>query len=229
MYGAGAADINSKKLWNCLRLEIFQPVDVETEDGALVATQVLMKTLYESQEVQVDDIEGLAKEITQECLDILKQPEKSQARHAIKTTCALISTTRKCMLWFGNYTAHPKIAASISRYVIAKAIPHLIGLFRNPDEIANRDSVVSHLADFSEALRKSPLDMSGEGNLTSLKDETLSVFVVGLKASSSRRPALRGLKSMVETDGLITHEELGFIVHNINDVILDEEDDQETR
>lgn len=98
VYGSGAADINSKKLWNCLRLEIFQPVDVETEDGALVATEALVKTLYGSQDVQVGDIEGLAKGITQECLDILNQPEKSQARHATRTICALISTTRKRML-----------------------------------------------------------------------------------------------------------------------------------
>ena len=113
--------------------------------------------------------------------------------------------------------------------MIAKAIPHLTGLFQNPDEIANRDSVVSHLADLSEALRGSPLAVSGEGNLASLKDETLGVFVVGLKALSSRRSALRGLKSMVETEELITDEELGFIVHNVNDIILDEEDDDETR
>ena len=113
--------------------------------------------------------------------------------------------------------------------MVAKAIPHLIVLFQNPDEIANRDSVVSHLADLSEALRKSPLVVSGEGNLASLKDETLGVFVVGLKAFSSRRSTLRGLKAMVETEGLITDEELAFIVHNANDVILDEEEDEETR
>lgn len=112
--------------------------------------------------------------------------------------------------------------------MVAKAIPHLIGLFQNPDEIANRDSVVSHLGDLSESLRKSPLAVGGEGNLAALKDETLSVFVVGLKAPSSRRSALRGLKSMVETKGLITDEELGFVVHSVNDVILDEEDDEET-
>lgn len=124
---------------------------------------------------------------------------------------------------------HLDTAASVSRYAVSKALPHLIGLFQNPDEIPNRDSVVSHLADLSEALRKSPLVVSGEGNLALLKDETLGVFVVGLKAFSSRRSALRGLKSMVETNGLITDEELGFIVHNVNDVILDEEDDEETR
>lgn len=85
----------SKNLWNCLRLEIFQPVDVETEDGALLATQAMVKTIYEGQDVQIDDVKGFARIITQECLDILKQPEKSQARHATKTICALSSTTRK--------------------------------------------------------------------------------------------------------------------------------------
>ena len=123
----------------------------------------------------------------------------------------------------------PQIVASVSRYVVARATPHLIGLFQNPDEIANRDSVVSHLADLSEALRKSPLEVSGEGNLAPLKDETLSVFVVGLKPFPSRKSALQGLKSMVETHGLITDEELGFIIHSVNDVILDEEDDDEIR
>lgn len=88
---------------------------------------------------------------------------------------------------------------------------------------------MSHLADLSEVLRRSPLEVSGEGNLASLKDETLGVFVVGLKAFPSRRSALRGLKSMVETRGLITDEELGFIVHCVDDVILDEEDDEEIR
>ena len=95
MYGPGTADTNSKKLWNCLRLEIFQPVDVETEDSALLATQVLVKTIYEGQDIQIDGIGGFAKSVAQECLDILKQPEKSQARHAIKTICTLLSTTRK--------------------------------------------------------------------------------------------------------------------------------------
>lgn len=95
MYGPASAEASAKKLWNCLRLEIFQPVDAETEDSALLATQALVKTIYEDQDVQIDDVKGFAKGITQECLDILKQPEKSQARHAIKTICALLPTTRK--------------------------------------------------------------------------------------------------------------------------------------
>ena len=95
MYGSASAEANAKKLWNCLRLEIFQPVDTETEDSALLVTRALVKTIHEGQDVQVDEFKGFAKEITQECLDILKQPEKSQARHAIKTICSLLPTTRK--------------------------------------------------------------------------------------------------------------------------------------
>ena len=95
MYGPNVAEKNTKKLWNCLRLEIFQPIDIETEDSALLATRVLVKTIYEGQDIRVDDVKGFARTITQECLDILKQPEKSQARHAIKTICGLLSTTRE--------------------------------------------------------------------------------------------------------------------------------------
>ena len=95
VYGSATAEMCSKNLWNCLRLEIFQPVDVETEESALSATQIMVKTIYGDQDAQVGDVEGFARTTTQECLDILKQPEKSQARHAIKTLCALLSTTRK--------------------------------------------------------------------------------------------------------------------------------------
>ena len=95
VYGSATAETNAKKLWNCLRLEVFQPADAELEDSALLTTQVLVKTIYEGQDVQVDDVKGFARDIMQECSDILKQPEKSQARHAIKTVCALLSTTRE--------------------------------------------------------------------------------------------------------------------------------------
>jgi DNA repair/transcription protein MET18/MMS19 len=95
VYGSATSEKSAKKLWNCLRLEIFQPVDAETEESALFVTQVLVKTIYEAQDVQINDVKGFAREVTQECLDILKQPEKSQARHAIKTICALLSTTRR--------------------------------------------------------------------------------------------------------------------------------------
>ncbi len=64
---------------------------------ALNTTQVLVRTIYQApgeQDAQDQDIEGLAKDVCEECIKILKEPEKNQAKHAIKVICAFVSTTR---------------------------------------------------------------------------------------------------------------------------------------
>lgn len=83
---------------NLTRQQIFQPVDPQTEEGALAAMQVLIKTIYAEEEAAVEsdeDIQGLARDACQECINILKEPEKSQAKPATKVLCAFISTTRR--------------------------------------------------------------------------------------------------------------------------------------
>lgn len=83
---------------NLTKQQIFQPVDPQTEEGALAAMQVLIKTIYTEEEAAVEsdeDIQGLARDACQECIDILKEPEKSQAKPATKVLCAFISTTRR--------------------------------------------------------------------------------------------------------------------------------------
>lgn len=55
--------------------------------------------------------------------------------------------------------------------------------------------------------------------LTPYKDEALGVLTVSLKTSSLRRLALIGLQGMVTTENLLTSEELGFIVHNVNEIL----------
>ena len=47
-----------------------------------------------------EEIEGLAREACDECLRILKEPEKSQAKPATKVLCAFMSTTREYLLSF---------------------------------------------------------------------------------------------------------------------------------
>jgi hypothetical protein len=82
-----------------VQMEIFQPTDPLTEAAALMTTQVLIKTIYgdDGDDLSSDeDIRGLARDACEECLLILKEPEKSQARPAIKVMCAFMSTTR----WF---------------------------------------------------------------------------------------------------------------------------------
>ena len=61
--------------------------------------------------------------------------------------------------------------------------------------------------------------------LMSYKDEVLGVFSVGLNDFSTRNAALSGLNAMVATQGLLSNEELGFIVHNVDQVLEGEQDD----
>jgi DNA repair/transcription protein MET18/MMS19 len=76
--------------------QIFQPTDSVNEEEALRTTQVLVKTIHETDGQNEDDadINGLAHDICEECINILKEPEKSQAKPAAKILCAFMSTTR---------------------------------------------------------------------------------------------------------------------------------------
>ncbi|THH00606.1 hypothetical protein EW026_g1943 [Hermanssonia centrifuga] len=206
IYGALVARNNAKKLWNAFKLEIFQPTDIETENLALKATQVLIQTIYSATDVvsKDEEIEGLAKDACEECIRILKEPEKSQAKPAIKVLSAFVSTT-----------------PSVSKFTLAQAIPHLVGIFLNRDEVQNRAPTLQLLSDLVEAARDSKLDDSNpeEIPLAPYKDEVLGAFTVGLKNTSTCVHAIAGLNGLVSTPGLLTDEELGFVVHNLNEVL----------
>lgn len=58
-----------------------------------------------------------------------------------------------------------------------------------------------------------------EKPLDQFKDEILGVFTVALKADNSASSALMGLDAMVKTPGLLTDDELGYVVHSINEVL----------
>jgi len=94
VYGSKVAGNFARQLWSSLKLEIFQPTDPETEEEALKAIQIVIKTIY-ADEVTDAEIVGLAKDACEECIQILKEPEKSQAKPAIKVLCAFMSTTRQ--------------------------------------------------------------------------------------------------------------------------------------
>jgi DNA repair/transcription protein MET18/MMS19 len=105
----------------------------------------------------------------------------------------------------------------------------MVKLFLNPDELSNRAPITVLLTDLVAAARdsmsKSFTDAELEVPLMPFKDEVLGVFTVGLKATSSRQPALAGLKAMVNTPNLLVDNELGFIVHNADDMLQADPDD----
>ena len=168
----------------------------------------------------------------------MREPEKSQAKHAIKVLCAFMSTTRQLLfLTFVRVVgvAHTSPPASVARFTLARAVPHFVKLFLNPDELPNRAPTLRLLADLIEAAREStsqdPEVLPEEGGvpLSPYKDEVLGVLTVGLKTPASAYPAIDALKSMVRTPGLLTDEELGFIVHNVNEVLQKDEDETDLR
>ncbi|EMD39279.1 hypothetical protein CERSUDRAFT_82017 [Gelatoporia subvermispora B] len=218
VYGAAVARGFARKLWNSLKLEIFQPTDPQTEEAALKTTQVLIQTIYsiDDRESRSDeeDVQGLAKEACEECIQILREPEKSQAKPANKVLCAFMSTT-----------------PSVARFTLSRVVPHLVKLFHNPDEAPTRAPTLRLLADFISAARDStsqdPEVLPDEGDvpLAPVKDEVLGVLTVGLKTPSTAPPALDGLKALVTTRGLLSDEEVGFVVHNVNELLQKEGED----
>ncbi|ESK97793.1 dna repair transcription protein [Moniliophthora roreri MCA 2997] len=228
VYGASLARNNARKLWNALKLEVFQPMSIsngiDVESQALQTIRDLVKTIYaDNQAINGDEsIEGLARDACEECLHILHEPEKSQAKPAIKILCAFLSTT-----------------PSICRYTASQLVPHLLKLFINPDEVSSRPSILLLLSDViaasRDALKQVPEDGSSdaegvEAALSPFKDELLSVLASGLKVASCRDPAIACLLGLVSTKYLLTEEELGFIVHCVNEVLAEEtdEDDEDT-
>jgi DNA repair/transcription protein MET18/MMS19 len=149
-----------------------------------------------------EDVTGIAAEIVAECLKLVSEPEKSQSTYAVRVLSAFLSTT-----------------PSVVEYTVAQTVPHLLKVFRDPDEAPNRRSLLVHLAAFVDAARQSPLAKeSGKSLLEQSKDEVLGAFTTGLK-SSAGAPALEGLKSMVLTPDLLTDDETRYIVHSVDDML----------
>ncbi|KAJ7066235.1 ARM repeat-containing protein [Mycena amicta] len=211
VYGPALARANARKLWNSLKLEIFQPTDNLTETEALLTLCSLIVTIHKG-DSQDEDVQGLARDACEECIGILREPEKSQARAAIKVLCAFMATT-----------------PSVSRYTLANVVPHLLKLFADPREVPARPSILLLLSDVIAAARDSVKEESIESltlPLAPYKDEILGAFVSGVGTAATTRPALAGLTGLVATSGLLSDEELGFVVLKVNEVLaqsLDEE------
>ena len=61
------------------------------------ATQTLIQTIYSSgsdDETSSGELEGVITEISKECLELMDEPEKSQAVPASKVMASLVGTTR---------------------------------------------------------------------------------------------------------------------------------------
>jgi DNA repair/transcription protein MET18/MMS19 len=80
---------------------VFQPTDPITEKEALKTVEVLVKIIHANEDQEkLDDIQGFGREVCEECIQILREPERSLAKPAIKILCAFMSTTCLCTIYF---------------------------------------------------------------------------------------------------------------------------------
>ncbi|KAF8217060.1 Dos2-interacting transcription regulator of RNA-Pol-II-domain-containing protein [Mycena galopus ATCC 62051] len=206
VYGSAFLRTSARQLWNALKLEIFQPTDGATEEAALATVQALVVTIHAEDDAQDEDVQGLARDACEECIGILREPEKSQAKPAIKVLSAFMATT-----------------PSVSRYTLAHAVPHLLKLYGDPNEVPSRHPVLLLLSDLIAAARdsvnvKSTPD-SPEPPLAPFKDEVLGALISGVATLTTARAALAGLTGLVSTPHLLSDAELGFVVLKVNEVL----------
>jgi DNA repair/transcription protein MET18/MMS19 len=159
------------------------------------------------------NLSDITTSIISECLSLLSHPEKSQATYATQVLAAFLSGTTR-----------------IASETLAQGVPHLLKIFRDPDEISNRGSALLHLARLADAARESSLvaqtqQTTNASNKDPLlgpyKDEVLGAFTSGLKTDSpgTASPALEGLKALVQTPRLLSDEEVGYVVHSVNELL----------
>ncbi|KAG8685984.1 hypothetical protein FRC09_014429 [Ceratobasidium sp. 395] len=120
VYGPTVAKSFAPQMWSSFKLEIFQPLDADTATKAVNALTTLLLVLYQDNtQIQptVDTIDGLADEVITECLRILKEPEKSQAQHAIKIVNACLATTPSSMTQTKHHTGIPFSRLSAISYM----------------------------------------------------------------------------------------------------------------
>lgn len=123
-------------------------------------------------------------------------------------------------------TMHP---ASIAEYTISQVVPHFIRLFHNPDEASTRLGTLTLLCEVIEAARNSARQNPRDPALLPFKDEVLGLYISSLQSASLRTIAFSGLKCLVLTDGLLTDEEFGYVVHKVNEVITVNQEDPDER
>ncbi|KAG2150264.1 Dos2-interacting transcription regulator of RNA-Pol-II-domain-containing protein [Suillus bovinus] len=213
VYGPAVSREFGKKIWSSLKLEIFQPTDPDTEHSALNTLQVLVRTMHadkSSDAVSEDSITGLARDMCSECIQALKEPEKSQARPAMKVICAFARAN-----------------GSLSSFAVSQAAELLIRNFHDPDEVSNRASVVVLLTELIEACRDDATQSSHPTSspLTASKDALLGLLIVSLKSPATCLPALHGLITLVRTPNLVADDELGYIVLEVSELLRKEPDE----
>lgn len=101
-------------------------------------------------------------------------------------------------------------------------------MYRNPDEVAYRSPILAGVVGILMAISQSTADSTipaDERPLEPYKDVLLGALTSGIKISNCRRPALEGSYHLIKIPGVLTPEELGYLTHNVDELISESSPD----
>lgn len=117
---------------------------------------------------------------------------------------------------------------AIRQYALEESIEHLLTMYRNPDEIAYRAPILAGLVGLLMTVSQCTVDAVipvDENPLAKFKDSILGALMSGLKVSESQsqngsmKAALEGSYHLIRTPGVLSAEELGYLTHNVNELV----------
>ncbi|KAK4702028.1 DNA repair/transcription protein MET18/MMS19, partial [Phenoliferia sp. Uapishka_3] len=227
--------------------KIFHATDPSTMSLALTCFQSLFATLYpdvppaavkeqaeaggEGDDMVVDaptEIKGVGVKVVANSLEELQEPDKSNAKPAVEILTALMRGS--------NRLAH---------YIISLTLSQLLSLYKNPDEVALRPSLLVHLSTILFSLSPSPSPPSpstppplfipsskishtnSQSPLEPFRDDLISVLTSATRSPTSRPAALEGLVNLIKIPGFLTSQEIAFGVSSINDVLTNPDNEEQ--
>ena len=92
-------------------------------------------------------------------------------------------------------------------------------LYRDPGESSHRPQILTLFCVIIGAFGSDQLSSDSPIPLAAYKDDILSAFTSGLQTSAGREASLEGLKKLSQIHGILSEEELAYVVHGINEVL----------
>ncbi|GAA5866345.1 hypothetical protein JCM8547_000746 [Rhodosporidiobolus lusitaniae] len=249
IYGAEASGEWAGRFSEALSIEVFHATDTSMQDTALTTFRSLFSTLYpdspsaksedidmssvEEKEQKVDEekVEGVAVKVVENSLDEFKEPEKNNAKPAVRILTALMASS-----------------ARLARYILSVALPPLLSIYKNPDDMVLRPAVLTHISTLLAALSPpSPSDYpsssvtptsvtpapaaplfsppaalshaDGASPLEPFRDDLLSILTSATRSLTSRLAALEGLVHLIRLPAFLSTSETEFSISAINEVL----------
>ncbi|WWC93066.1 uncharacterized protein L201_008031 [Kwoniella dendrophila CBS 6074] len=210
VYGAEAVRERGSELWEGIKTEILYSSDTSIEAAALSALESLIHTLYPTEQ---DAPTGLAQDIVKQCLEILNEPDKTQAIAATKILAAIF-----------------RASSSAGKFIISQALPQLFRQFNSPSVPSHRSPILSTISSLLVAVQSvysssvSQRSQDQEQSLEPYRDSILDVLREGLRTEGLKSPAIKGCTACVQIPNFWVKEDVEDVVRGLDDILINDQD-----